>query len=1432
MKRYFLSLAMLVAFAFAANAADWSIKQGPMMTKWSEHIDPANVLPEYPRPQMERDSWLNLNGVWDLRKGVKGEDYSSSFTYDKKILVPYPIESAISGVMEKADNMCYWYKRTFTVPASMKGKNILLNFGAVDWETRVFVNGQLVGSHTGGYDPFSFDITSALKGSGEQEIAVYIFDNTGGEGQPTGKQSKNPSICWYTAVSGIWQTVWLEPVESTYITNFAQEPNLDRKMLSLQLEANNTDGVTAAVKVMDREGNVVAENANFALNTTVRLTFNGEVHPWSPEDPYLYDVEYTLTKGGKVVDKVKSYCGMRKIEVKVVGEYPRIFLNNKQIFQMGPLDQGWWPDGLYTQPSDEALIFDIKGMKDLGMNMIRKHIKTECARWYYYCDRMGMLVWQDLPSGNIIKGGEDFAKATFEKESLDIIKTLKNFPSIIHWTVFNEGWGQFDTERMTTLVDSRVNQLTPARYGKTTLIACASGWTDAEVGNIIDSHSYPEPSCPMNPRRAAVNGEYGGITLHVPGHIWPGGDFQYTVVESSEDFTNYYNKLADQLKDLYCQGLNAAVYTQLSDVEIEKNGFYTYDRRVLKPADPYTRLKSKVLECLDLPNSKTMMKTILSTSYQHPFKWRYKTTNDVPRHWYEKKFDDRSWGQGEGMFANNVDSKWNNYIHTKWTTSQIYMRRWFYLGDISEENMKKLRFLCFHDDDIKIYINGVLALTKGAHTSTYVPFDISKEALAVLKPNSWNLIAIEGKQGGGGQVMDVGIVAFTDEDFDYTESFEEYTPTDFERYPQPVAVTAPVFQRVASPVPAERSFTGKGGVAAGQFFHTSDRSNVAWGDYDNDGLLELTYSGINEHNGRNFSALYKFKDGAFTHLNGPFDVCYHACPVWLDYNNDGELDLFVPGLKKRPHTQVEDMVAFLYKNCGKDENGVPTFEEVNMAQNMGIRPIYNDADGGRSRHWVSVGDYNNDGYTDIIVTGREDYVAPTDTGNMLLHKDHRVVYLYKNLQGKGFELQEKPIDGVKQFPDMARGSVNFVDFDNDGLLDIVASGYRMNEGQMFVYFNNGDGTFSESEQVFFGSYDGATIPADFNGDGYIDLLVSGFSSNKGNGNAKSVFIYENNGNRTFSMHDDAFCGFEGVDGSTPSVADVNHDGRPDLFLGGHGTEHEITTWMYLNKGDFNFEQYGPYYNDPFGKKFAFDRISHGNTHLIDYDNDGYVDAWSMGWAQSSVCSNGCSAMLYKNVSANAGIEKNEAPSVPTGIQSLYDKQSGKVMLSWNASTDDVTPSAALVYNVYVKKVGADAVVMTVPANVATGFLRVGEYSGAVSGHKYSVSVPFEDADYEWGVQAIDGSKLASKFAVSTFNPAKSSGVSKKKADQVKIHAENKVIYYSVPEGASVCVYDVYGKQYRSVKAQAATGEIKGLSEGVYLVAVSSAAGKVAKKVRL
>ena len=1367
-----LLLASLPGMNVSADAPEWQMKTAPMMTPWSSQIDTSCPLPEYPRPQMVRDEgWLNLNGIWELRKGVPEEAYSAGFDYDKSILVPYPIESALSGVMEKGDEQCYWYRRSFTVPETMKGKRLLLHFGAVDWEAKAYVNGKEVGRHTGGYDPFFFDITDAVNpDAAEQELAVYIYDNTGVQGQMTGKQSKNPSICWYTCSSGIWQTVWLEAAPESYITSLEMEPTLSQNWLNLKVTASEAGG-SVDVSVKDRDGKEVATLTDGVAGNILRITVP-DAHVWSPSDPYLYDVDITLKKNGKAVDKVSSYFGMRKIEVKTVDGFPRIFLNGEQIFQIGPLDQGFWPDGLHTPPSEEAMLYDIRTTKDLGFNMIRKHIKVEPDRWYYLCDREGVLVWQDLPSGNVVKGYEEIAKANFKDEAVRIVNALKNHPSIVHWVVFNEGWGQFDTPEVTTLVQNNVNRLSPSRFGKASLICNASGWTDHEIGDIIDTHSYPHPSCPTHASRAAVCGEMGGITLKEPGHIWPGGDFQYTVVETKSDFTDYFNMLCDEIKDLYYMGLNASVYTQIADVEIEKNGFLTYDRKVLKTDNP-AKIRAKILEVLDMPNSDMKTIPVISTSATHRYKWRYSFSSDVPRHWQEKGFDDSSWPLGEAAFGANVGSS-QNLVGTEWNTRDIVMRRWFKLGELTPEAIDAMRFVIFHDEDIEIYINGVWAASRGGYTGGYVPVDISDQAKAAIRPGEWNLIALRGRQSSGGQIMDLGISIFGDFDIEYTEDYSDYTPTEFSEFTEPTSPVAPAFKK----------------VTATDFSHTADRSNVAWGDIDNDGNLELLYSGRHNHlnGGCDRTLIYKHNgDGNFTTVSNNIATCYYADPVWLDFDNDGNLDLFMPGLNNRDYDcdNIRYISSYLYRNDG---NG--NFTDVNADEAFGIAPIYNPLDGGRSRHWVSTGDYNNDGYTDIAVIGHDDYIGTDYNGDPIIRNDRRVLSLYKNLEGKGFELQKLPLDGNAPIPGLTRGSVYFADFDNDGRLDIMTSGYGPLEGNLHIYWNNGDGTFSEMPGRFFGSYDSSCMPADLNGDGLTDILVTGYA-NYGSGNSKEIFIYRNNGNRKFSLVPRTECGFEGVDGATPDVADVNGDGLPDILIGGHGSEHEITTWLYLNCGDFVFEPFGGWYNDPFGKKFSFDRISHGNSHFVDYNNDGRLDAWSMGWAQASSCGKDCGASLYTNTSEAV----NNAPGVPENLKVTYDAARGEFTFSWDAPEDDNTPTAALRYNLYLRKAGDTSCYMTIPADLASGRLKVTELTAAIAPTHYSLSIAANDnAQYEWGVQAIDNGKAAGRFATSTFNPSAIASVDGITADKAPMlyPLDRALVYNTLGGTATLDIYNSTG----------------------------------------
>ena len=543
-------------------------------------------MPEYPRPLMERSEWQNLNGEWEYAIKPVGEVEPASF--DGNILVPFAVESSLSGVQkEVGEKNELWYKRSFTVPAKWKGKDVMLNFGAVDWKAEVFVNDVLVGSHKGGYTPFSFNITPFLKGSGAQKLVVRVWDPSDKGYQPIGKQTSNPQGIWYTSVTGIWQTVWLEPVASNHITAVKSIPNVDANALNVTVGAS-TPCVTSIVEVKLLDKGAVVASAKGMQGQELRL---GVKNPtlWSPENPYLYDMSITLSQNGKVIDQVKSYTAFRKISVeKDKNGILRMCLNNKPLFHYGPLDQGWWPDGLYTAPTDEALLYDIKKTKEWGFNMIRKHVKVEPARWYYHCDKEGILVWQDMPSGDMgnrwephkYNGGTDKERsvesvANYYQEWKEIMDLGVSHPSIVVWVPFNEAWGQFDTEKVVAWTKA---------YDPSRLVNPASGGNHRPCGDILDLHNYPGPDMFLfDAQRVTVLGEYGGIGLPLENHLWWNKrNWGYIQFKNSDEVTAEYVKYANELKGFVKRGFSAAVYTQTTDVEGEVNGLMTYDRKVIK----------------------------------------------------------------------------------------------------------------------------------------------------------------------------------------------------------------------------------------------------------------------------------------------------------------------------------------------------------------------------------------------------------------------------------------------------------------------------------------------------------------------------------------------------------------------------------------------------------------------------------------------------------------------------------------------------------------------------------------------------------------------------------------------------------------------------------------------------------------------------------
>lgn len=546
-------------FVPAVLAEDWQPAAGPLKTRWAKDVSPDHVLPEYPRPQMVRKDWLNLNGLWDIKLGDGTES---------KILVPFAIQSALSGVMKHADRMTY--RRSFEIPKGWSGQQVLLHFGAVDWETTVSLNGKKLGVHRGGYDSFSFDITDALKGEGAQEITVDVFDPTDLGGQPRGKQKLKPGSIMYTATTGIWQTVWLEPVPPAHIESLKIVPDVDESCLRLTVV-----GSGSVEAVASEDGKDIAQVTGQAGSELKLSIPNPKL--WSPDSPHLYDLRVSLKSGDKTVDAVTSYFGMRKIALgKDDKGVTRMMLNGKPVFQVGPLDQGFWPDGIYTAPTDEALRFDIAETKRLGFNTTRKHVKVEPDRWYYWCDKLGLLVWQDMPCGNSYTDKpQPIDKPQFKSELLNMVKNNWNHPSIIMWVVFNENQGQHDTEALV----AEVKALDPSR-----LVNNASGNDDKNCGDVIDKHSYPGPESPKpEENRAAVLGEFGGLGLPVDGHTWTKKTWGYEGTKNIEDLTKGYEKLLSKSWELnVTSGLSAVIYTQLTDVETECNGLLTYDREINK----------------------------------------------------------------------------------------------------------------------------------------------------------------------------------------------------------------------------------------------------------------------------------------------------------------------------------------------------------------------------------------------------------------------------------------------------------------------------------------------------------------------------------------------------------------------------------------------------------------------------------------------------------------------------------------------------------------------------------------------------------------------------------------------------------------------------------------------------------------------------------
>ncbi len=790
------SLVLLTVLLWNASPihAEWQPKSAALTTRWAKDVTPENVHAEYPRPQMVRETWQNLNGLWDY--AIVGKDVAKPIAWDGQILVPFPVESALSGVMQTVGpEKKLWYRRTFTVPegAEWKDKNVLLHFGAVDWDTTVWINGKEVVQHRGGFDPFSADITAHLKADGDNELLVSVFDPSDAGYQPRGKQVQNPHGIWYTPTTGIWQTVWLEPVPKTYIRGVKLTPHLEEVTygpkgielapgkhygLGVQLDVvGDTSGLNfvfeCSVADLDLPGRLatrtqwgpmrlLADNPEFRLTVPVNRISGERAYLWAPDFPVLHNLKLRIARGEgffpskfETVDEVESYSAMRHIALgKDDKGVTRMLLNGKPLFQYGTLDQGFWPDGLYTAPTDAAMKYDIEITKQYGFNMIRKHVKVEPATWYHHCDKLGMLVWQDMPSGDKEAKWDPFGKfdrtelqrsdesaLNFRDEWKHIIDSTRNFPCIVMWVPFNEGWGQSDTVAVTKWTKE---------YDPSRLVNCASGGNDFPVGDVIDVHRYPGPFAPKpEENRAAVLGEYGGLGLPLKGHTWQDQkNWGYRSFTSQEALTEAYLDLIDKLQPMIDRdGLSAAIYTQTTDVEIEVNGLLTYDRAVEKLP---VKTLAEVHKTLWQPAMPRETKTILPTAETMAAEWRY-TLEKPAGEWFRTDFDATGWKTGTAGFGE--PSTPGSKVHTNWKSPDIWLRREF---TVTELPAGELRLRAHHDEDIEVYLNGVLLKKVGGYTTEYQSYRVSPTAAKALK-TGLNVLTVHCHQTGGGQYIDIGL---------------------------------------------------------------------------------------------------------------------------------------------------------------------------------------------------------------------------------------------------------------------------------------------------------------------------------------------------------------------------------------------------------------------------------------------------------------------------------------------------------------------------------------------------------------------------------------------------------------------------------------------------------------------------------------------------
>ncbi len=744
MQRALTALLMVAALSLSAQGAAWKMLKAPLMTQWASDVNPENVLGEYPRPQLVRNEWRNLNGIWQF-SSLSSIEASLPESMTQEILVPFCVESAISGIKKYYAN--FGYRRTFTVPEGWlaKGKRVLLHFEAVDWQCVVTVNGKQAGEHKGGYDPFTFDITTLVNGTGENTLEVKVYDPTNNGCYARGKQTLSPGGIMYTSVSGIWQPVWMESVNDAYIDDLTIVPDVDKSQVKVSVKAGGDASLATdfSVEVMHEKKVVATGKAKVGEDMTLTIT-NPDL--WSPDHPFLYDLNITMNDSRGKQDKVKSYFGMRKISMKKDDEgFIRMQLNNKYLFQMGPLDQGFWPDGIYTAPTDEALANDIVMMKRYGFNMVRKHIKVEPRRWYYWCDKLGLMVWQDMPSTNTYGGNIPLDSVQFNNELKAMVNTHYNVPSIIMWVLYNEGQGPQTSE------GTKNSTFIVRGLDKTRLINEGSGWSNYGYADIKDTHPYPSPIPPTSTTQATACGEYGGITYAVDGHKWSNSQVNYTAAPTPEAMDSIYDTYSNILAIGRAeQGLSAAVYTQITDVEAELNGLMTYDR--IPKSDVASIYRSNRLA---IEGTGVKPDYILPTANVEKQTWKYTTAAPDSKTWYLSEFDDSSWSSGLAGFKG--DGPGGATLGTTWKTSDIWIRKTVTLN-LTEEEASQLAMRLFYDEDTEVYLNGVKIYSVTGYVTDYKTIAFSEQAIAALNRKGENVFAIHTHQTTGGQYIDMGLI--------------------------------------------------------------------------------------------------------------------------------------------------------------------------------------------------------------------------------------------------------------------------------------------------------------------------------------------------------------------------------------------------------------------------------------------------------------------------------------------------------------------------------------------------------------------------------------------------------------------------------------------------------------------------------------------------